>query len=365
MSFFKPSKYKLWAEEWGFTYSPQKPLTYPNEWLAGIRDHRLVKIAWGGEKGRRLYVTIRFAGSSSSTPLRESLRQDESLAALPGWKKLKPLAEAKSSSVGTAFPAKPGADYARPGFKLSLVHHDLVVAEKSIVWSRLFSWRRPKPAKVREWVEALLGSLSRSTHGFDDRCELCNSGRVNGFMLFEGTPMMICPGCREREKLEGQMAEQRYEHEEANVTLGVVFAGAGAAVGGAAWAAFTMLTGRIFVVIALGIGLLVAWSYKLGARKIDRVGQIVGALFTVAAVLFGDVVLYAWQMSQARADIGFRMDAGWWAFLKTLQTSPGDIILSVAFGAVGAIVAVNFLRKPRFVPRIESPEEAVAKKKAA
>lgn len=366
MPFFNSGKWKQWAQEWGFVHSPQTPLAYRNEWIAGMRDHRLVKVAWGGQKGSRLFIIIRFAGSLTSGSIREGLRQDESLAALPGWKRLKPMPEAKRSPAGAGRPSGPGADYERPGFKLNaFVQHDLVVDDKSMVWSHAISWGRPKPEKVRGWVEALLQSLSRTTQGFDDRCEMCGTGRVNGFVLFEGLPMMICPGCREQTKLQGQMAEQRYEQGDSNVLMGLLLGAAGAVIGGIAWAAFAMWTERIYAAVALGIGMLVAWGYKLGARKLDRFGQIAGAALTLGGVVVGDVLLYAWQVSRSRPDIGFRLDVGWAVFVELLQTSPADIILTMVFGAVGATIAIRWLRKPRFTPRIESPEESAATKKAA
>ncbi len=366
MSLLNPSQWKQWAQEWSFVHSPQHVLAYPNEWMAGMRDRRLVKVAWVGTKGRCLSVTVRFPATSSSASLRETLRQDETLAKLPGWKRLKPIAAPEPHAAGAARPGTVGSDLERPAFKLNaLSPPGLVVDDRSVVWSHVFSWRRPKPAQLRQWLEALLQAIARATQAFEDRCELCGTTHVNGFVLFEGVPMLVCPGCRERTALEGQMAEQRYAQEEANVPLGLAYGTIGAIVGAAAWAAFTIFTNRIYVAIALGIGMLVAWSYKLGARKVDRVGQVAGALLTVAAVLLGDVLIYAWQLKESRPDIGFRLDAGWWAFLQMWKERPGDIILSVCFGAAGAMVAVSALRKPRFTPRIASPEEAVAKKKAA
>jgi hypothetical protein len=247
----------------------------------------------------------------------------------------------------------------------ALTQPDLVVDEHSVVWSHVFSWTKPKPAKLREFVEALLQSISRSTTGFEDRCEQCGTGRVNGFVMYETIPMLICPGCRERAAIEAKMAEQAYEQEEANVPLGLAYAALAAVIGGVLWAAIAVFTGRIFVAVALGIGAIVAFGYKLGARKLDRVGQVAGALLTVVGVLFGDIVLYAWWVKELHPEVGFNLEAGWYAFLNMLQESPGDIILSAFFGAVGAIVAVNVLRKPRFAPRIESPEEAIASKKKA
>src|SRR6266487_1172803 len=158
------------------------------------------------------------------------------------------------------------------------------------------------------------------------------------------------------------IAQQRYEQEEANHMLGLAYGAVAAVAGGSLWALFGIWTQRIYVVIALGVGLLVAWSYKLGARKLDRFGQIAGAALTVAGVVFGEVIFYAWQVSQLQPDIGFRLDAGALAFVKMLRESPGDIIVSLIFGAFGAFVAVKGLRRPRFTPRIVTPEAAVASK---
>ncbi len=366
MSYLEQSQWKQWAQEWGFIHSPQKAWNYPNEWMAGAWQGRLVKLGWGGDRGRRLYVMIRYPMIEGADVLRENLRRDDELAALPGWKKIKPERPQKAPAAAGTKLAPEGLDFNRPTFSWSgLTLPDLVVAERGLVWSHEFAWRRPKPAQVRQWVDKLVGAVSRWTVPFQGRCEECTTSRADRFVLFEGVPVFMCSGCRERHAAQGQMAQQRYEMEDANYTLGLVYAAIAAIVGGGMWALLAIWTQRMYALVAMGIGLLVAFCYKLGARKLDRMGQVLGAALTLAGVIFGDVVFYAYMLSKTRPDIGFRLDAGVFAFIGMLKESPGDIIFSLVFGALGAWVAVRWLGKPRFTPKIQSAEEAAGGMKKA
>jgi hypothetical protein len=334
-----------------------KPLQYASEWMAGLKDQRLVRVGWAGEKGERLTVLIRFPRVASADALREQLRAMESLTALPGWKKLKPQQKAGG-------PVVPAAGAALGGPKINWTGpQDLIVDETSVQWSHAFRWNRPKADKVRPWVEALLAAVVRSTQGFDGRCEMCGNARVDKFMLYESVPVMMCDGCRSRSATEGQMAEQQYEQSEANYLLGTGYGTIAGVIGGTLWALLAIGTGKLYLAAAIGIGFLVAVSYKFGAQKLDRAGQAIGAVLTVASAALGDIIYYAWQVKLVRPDIGFRLDAGWYAFVEMLKESPGDIILTLVFGVVGAFVAAGWLAKPRFAPKIESAEEAAAPKR--
>jgi hypothetical protein len=355
------SRWKEWANEWGLVHSPMKMFNYSSEWIAGMRDQRLVRVGWAGDKGQRLMVLIRFPRVGSAEALRETLRTNESLIDLPGWKKLKSQAP-KKVETPVSLP-KTGAELGREKIAWNLSPQDLVVDETSVIWSHAFAWSRPKPDKVRRWVEALLAAVSRATSGFDDRCEECRSAHVNGFVLYEGVPMLLCEGCRARSATAGEMAQQQYEQLDANYLLGILYATIAAAVGGTLWALFAIWSGKLYLAAAIGIGFLVAFCYKLGAQKLDRIGQIMGALLTIASVVLGDIIYYAWQVKLVRPDIGFRLDAGWYALQEMVKESPGDIILTLVFAAVGAFVAAGWLQKPRFAPKIQTAEEAATSNK--
>src|SRR5262245_21412111 len=116
MSFLDQSKWKKWAEEWGLFHSPQKALAYPNEWIAGSYQGRLIKVAWSGGRYPRLYVVVRYPQVESAEILRENVRRDDNLAKLPGWKRLKPhqhgKAPANNGASGAAV-APAGLDFRR------------------------------------------------------------------------------------------------------------------------------------------------------------------------------------------------------------------------------------------------------------
>jgi hypothetical protein len=369
MSFLEPSQWKQWAQSWGLVHHPQGRFSYPNEWMAGPYQGYLVKVGWGGDRGRRLLVLVRFPRVEDPATLRERLRQEESLWGLPGWKRIKPEPDAKVPvALGSALVPQ-GSDFGRlfSGTD-ALWTRELTVGERGVLWSHEFSLRRPKPVQVQDWVERLVRALTKWLAPFSGRCEECGGSITGSFVMFEGVPAYICEGCRERYRTQAQLAAASYAQEDANYVLGLAFGVLAAAVGGTIWALLAIFTGRMFAVAGIGIGFLVAWSYLKGAKKIDLLGQAMSAVLTLAGVVFGMTVLYAHAVSRMRPDVGFRLDAGWYVFTRMLRESPGDILFAMFCGVLGAAGAVSFLRRPRFTPRIEQPEEAArgqARKKAA
>jgi hypothetical protein len=66
----------------------------------------------------------------------------------------------------------------------------------------------------------------------------------------------------------------------------------------------------MFALVGVGIGALVAWTYKLGAGKVDVSGRAIVAVLSVVSVALGDVVFVAWMIARERPDIGFNLAIG-------------------------------------------------------
>jgi hypothetical protein len=135
-------------------------------------------------------VLIRFPRVGAAETLRETLRTNESLIELPGWKKLKSQAP-KKVETPVSLP-KAGAELGREKIAWNLSPQDLVVDETSVIWSHAFVWSRPKPDKVRRWVEALLAASRRPR---DSTIAEGAAPRVNGFVFVRGVPMLLCQSC--------------------------------------------------------------------------------------------------------------------------------------------------------------------------
>jgi len=114
----------------------------------------------------------------------------------------------------------------------------------------------------------------------------------------------------------------------------------------------------MFALTAIGIAMLVGLAYRLGARKMDFAGQVIGVALTLAGVLFGDVLFYAALVMQRCRRTASGSAPGWAVFTKVVANAPGEILFSLLFGLIGAVYVVRMLARPRFVPKIEADDQA-------
>src|SRR5262249_34529414 len=151
----------------------------------------------------------------------------------------------------------------------------------------------------------------------------------------------------------GEMADRAYDMKETRHLSGAFLAFLAALVGAVAWAAIAALTNRIFAMAAIGIGALVAWSYRRGADRVDLAGRVIAACMTIVSVVMGEILLMTWWVAKANPQIGFNLDAGWYVYMKTWAEHPGDEVMPLFFGLVGAWVATQALQRPKLKAKIE------------
>lgn len=336
---FPKSKWTDWANAWSLSHRPQKGKLYRDEAVSGQRQNLLFQAQWTGEKGTLLSVAIRFTPGPDLERVRAALVADASLDALPGKgkarNKTKVEREEKQMYIGGI-----------PEFSLYDDH---------FVWRRTFSWGTPKPDQVRGWVECLLGAVSRAGLRHDPLCEDCRQRTVDGYVLVNSIPVRLCPSCQQARTSAGELAERSYEMKEAQHARGILFALGGMLAGAAVWAGVAIGLHRMFAMVGVGTGALVAWAYHKGAGKVDVSGKAIAATMTVLAVAIGDILFTTWAVAQARPDIGFNLPVGLATTIGLALDDPRDTIVSLIFALVGAFVAVGALQKPKLKPVIEQP----------
>ncbi len=356
MGMFSKQGWKDWAREWGLTYHAPRFLGSTREWMVGSYRGYLIKAGWLGDRHLEFYALIRFPKLLDPVIVRQRLLDDVTLADLPGWSKIKP-ADASKRPALLAVPNGGAVQIARTSV---VGAKPLLVDDSSILWTRPCPWRRPGAEQLRSWVEKLIVALSQTTRGFEGRCEQCGRTLGQRFVVVDGAPVHLCETCQADLVQKGRMAEQAYEQGEARHTLGATYATVAALVGGAVWALIAILTQHMFALTAIGIAMVVGFAYRLGARKVDFAGQVIGVALTLAGVLFGDILFYAALVMQRWPQTGFRLDAGWAVFTRVLAKAPGDILFSLLFGLIGAVYVVRMLARPRFVPKIEADDQTKA-----
>jgi hypothetical protein len=332
VSFLPKSEWQQWAQEWGLTHSPQKGWLSRTERVVGLYQGVLVQVGWGGEKNASLIVRLRYPRTANVEGLRNALIADSTLDTLPGHG-----GGRRKMTTGTFAPTRVHL-WKAPEFTID---------DTTLGWFRAPGFGGLRSREVRGWVETLVNAVRRATPGFAGRCEQCQTGATRQLVMVDEVPMMLCLGCQQRLRSEGEMAERTYEMTEARHLMGGAFAVVAAAVGAIGWAGLAALTSRIIAAAAIGIGALVAWAYRRGAGRLDAVGRIIGAVLTVGSVVLGQVLYYAWLVSHLRPDLGFRVAAGWEVYGSSWSRDPGIEILALAFAMLGAWVAMKALQRPK------------------
>jgi hypothetical protein len=356
MGMFSKQGWKDWAREWGLIYHAPRFLGSTREWMVGSYRGYLVKAGWLGDRHLEFYVLIRFPKLLDPAVVRQRLLEDVTLAALPGWSKIKPADLSKRPAL-LAVPNGGAVQIARTS---AVGAKPLLVDDSSILWTRPCPWRRPGAEQLEGWVEKLIVALSQMARGFEGRCEQCGRTLGQRFIVVNGVPVHLCETCQADLVQKGRMAEQAYDERDARHALGAIYATVAALVGGAVWALIAFLTQHMFALTAIGIAVLVGFAYRLGARKMDLAGQAIGVALTLAGVLFGDVLFFAALVMQRWPRAGLRIEAGWAVFVSALKAAPADILFSLLFGLLGAIYVVRMLARPRFAPKIEADDQKQA-----
>ena len=203
-----------------------------------------------------------------------------------------------------------------------------------------------------------------ATPGFEGRCENCGAGQARRFVVVDEIPMMMCSTCQQKLRTEGELAERTYEMTEARHLNGTLVALFAAIAGAIVWAGLGAFTQRIFAVAGMGIGALVAWSYRQAAGRVDPTGRVIAAALTLASVAMGEMLLYSIWIAQGNPELGFALETGFFAYLDTWVRNPGEEIIPLLFSVLGAWIAMKALEKPKLAAKIEHTDEPEIRKAA-
>jgi len=342
VSFLPKNEWQNWSREWGLTHHPQKGMFYRNEQVVGLYQGILVQATWGGDKNLSLVVRLRFPASQNLERLKQTLVEDASLDALPGGGKNR-----KKMNIVT------GA-----GKRIHIGDVPEFTLEASTLrWFRTASLNGPKAKDVPGWVALLVAALKRATPGFEGRCEQCTTGVTRQFVLLDDVPALLCGNCQQRLRAEGEMADRTYDMSEARHLNGAALAALAAVLGAAGWALFAALTERVFALAAIGIGAMVAFAYRYGAGRVDGMGRAIGGVLTLASVVLGQILYYAWALSKEHPDFGFQLEGGLAVYLGMWGEQMGTEIIVLVFGLVGAWVATKALVRPAQHPVIREADQ--------
>ena len=115
-----------------------------------------------------------------------------------------------------------------------------------------------------------------------------------------------------------------------NLPLGILAAAVAALVGAALWAGITLAISYQIGIMAIGVGLLVAFAVRVFGKGIDRVFGIVGAVFSLLGCAAGNLLalcsIIATQQDLPLQDVLGHLDPELVGQLMWASFSPMDLV---------------------------------------
>ncbi len=299
----------------GLRSVPDKQLAY------GVRDGYLVELACGRNGNSDCIVEIIRHGDPARDP-------------------------AVREAIGRS------AEVAAKGVKAKRVKVEdgLVVHRHPVMF-----FRQPGAEAVTGEVEALLRAVQTASPPAPARCRLCGSEGGAEPVLLNDVVDLVCPACAERLGHEVRQAIERYDAAPTNLPLAVLAAAVLAVVGAVAWAGIAIATNRVVWLVAIGAGILIGWGTARAAGKGGPLIQGTAALFTVASVLLGELLLVAYHVQEQAQRTG--QQVSWPAFAAAapavLWQLSGETLFALGGGLIGAWYATRRAAHPTIEARVE------------
>jgi len=221
------------------------------------------------------------------------------------------------------------------------------VAEKSLTLRNAIY--ESTGTKVIDTYRQLNEAVRASAQPFSDLCELCkiNPGE---FHVVGGIPSQLCGRCVAEIKAKQAESQRAYEELEAHPVRGTLWGILAALAGGVGWGLFAYFTERIWALLALGIGYLVAWSILRGMGKVSRYGQVLTVVLTLASVFWGDifyVTLAVAKEFQEPLSVNLLISV-MLVYPEIVAESLRETLFTLFFGLIGAVYPLRrFQRKPK------------------
>lgn len=223
----------------------------------------------------------------------------------------------------------------------------------ALVWP--IGLRPPSAEKIAALARSVATGVTQTVGELGRSCHRCGRSDAS-IMLVNDIPLHLCDGCAETLRFAGNEAARAYAQKSPNLLLGLLF-GIGAGLASAvAWAIVALLSQRIFLILAIGIGLFVGWAIHRGMGKFTWLGQAAAVLITLGSVLVGELLYVVLLLVQEDADFFSAV----LAVLMNLDVifKESDIWVSLFFGLIGALYILYRYRRPRVGIHVEPLESA-------
>jgi len=216
--------------------------------------------------------------------------------------------------------------------------------------------RTPAPEDVAAEVEALVKAVKSAVPSPVAGCRLCKGSGAQEPILLNGVVDRVCPSCIERLRHEAKRAEEAYENKPMNLPFALLAAAVLAAIGAIVWAGLAVATGSMYWAVGIGIGALVGFGTLKAAGKGGLPVQLIGAVFSVASVLLGQLLFVAYHVQKDVREAGEEFD--WAAFfadsIEILKAGGSDTVFALVAGLIGALIAIQAASRPKHEVKVET-----------
>ena len=213
----------------------------------------------------------------------------------------------------------------------------------------------PKVEEFAKKMEVIIHALKSIVSPPGLKCRICGRTSVDNPILINGIVDLVCPGCIEKLEAETRDRQTSYDTLPINIPLTLLVASLLCIVGAAAYGGMIIVTNRMFWIIAIGIGILIAKGAGKAAGRMGIQIQIISGLFTVISVLLGLAFCAGYILHKHALTEGYNVD--WSAFLKNLPmilvSMKTDALFSLGGGLIGAYYATRYTRKPVIKLKVE------------
>lgn len=228
------------------------------------------------------------------------------------------------------------------------------VTDSGVQWLLHYTFKKPKAQEVVEATDALITTLKKVAPGYNGTCQMCKSARVSEILLMNSVPGYYCDSCQQQMHSELANTAQNYEQIQANFPNALALGLVAALIGSALWGGLAYAINRIFLVGAIGIGVVVTMAVIKGMGKTNLAAQVMAAVLTVGSVLLGDALFFVLViMKETGAAFSTELVSAVLQNFVQLETDSGGGWATILFALVGAGYAIYQGRKPQFKAQFE------------
>jgi len=245
-----------------------------------------------------------------------------------------------------------GADTASVGIKPK----DVKVDGGMVMYTQKRSFARALNVdSVANAFELLFAAVKSSSQPSANACRMCGGADIAGPRLLNGVVDRVCDSCIAKLHAAVDEARAAYDAIPTNVLFATIAAAILAIVGAVVWAGIGVATGRMYWIVAIGVGLLIGFGVTKTARKRSAVTQTLCIAFTLLSVLFGQLMWIGYHVVQQAGEEG--VSVHWGKFLLAapaiLIDTGSDTVFALGGGLMGAFYAARMAGRPKMDVRVE------------